>query len=292
MASSMTGLGIGEAQFNSTTITVELKSVNNRYLEVSCRLPSFLSYYEQQVRDIIRNGVERGKIYTTITVKGDPGGISGIRINEKIVGSIHDLLNRLRNVAGIREKLRLDHYMRFSEIFESYSEPENADLTWSHVKKALQDALDALKEMRRKEGEILLKDIAERIQSLEKHLDTIESIARDNVSEEYKKLTERIERLTQDHNIDQDRLHAEIALLADKMDITEECVRLRSHNQIFLNTLEKNEVVGKKLNFLLQEMNREANTISSKAIHVEISHTVVEMKEEIEKIREQVQNLE
>ncbi len=292
MASSMTGLGIGEAQFNSTTITVELKSVNNRYLEVSCRLPSFLSYYEQQVRDIIRNGVERGKIYTTITVKGDPGGISGIRINEKIVGSIHDLLNRLRNVAGIREKLRLDHYMRFSEIFESYSEPENADLTWSHVKKALQDALDALKEMRWKEGEILLKDIAERIQSLEKHLDTIESIARDNVSEEYKKLTERIERLTQDHNIDQDRLHAEIALLADKMDITEECVRLRSHNQIFLNTLEKNEVVGKKLNFLLQEMNREANTISSKAIHVEISHTVVEMKEEIEKIREQVQNLE
>jgi uncharacterized protein (TIGR00255 family) len=292
MASSMTGLGIGEAQFNSTTITVELKSVNNRYLEVSCRLPSFLSYYEQQVRDIIRNGVERGKIYTTITVKGDPGGISGIRINEKIVGSIHDLLNRLRNVAGIREKLRLDHYMRFSEIFESYSEPENADLTWSHVKKALQDALDALKEMRWKEGEILLKDIAERIQSLEKHLDTIESIARDNVSEEYKKLTERIERLTQDHNIDQDRLHAEIALLADKMDITEECVRLRSHNQIFLNTLEKNEVVGKKLNFLLQEMNREANTISSKTIHVEISHTVVEMKEEIEKIREQVQNLE
>jgi uncharacterized protein (TIGR00255 family) len=271
---------------------VELKSVNNRYLEVSCRLPSFLSYYEQQVRDIIRNGVERGKIYTTITVKGDPGGVSGVRINEKMVGSIHDLLNRLRNVAGIREKLRLDHYMRFSEIFESYSEPENADLTWSHVKKALQDALDALKEMRWKEGEILLKDIAERIQSLEKHLDTIESIARDNVSEEYKKLTERIERLTQDHNIDQDRLHAEIALIADKMDITEECVRLRSHNQIFLNTLEKNEVVGKKLNFLLQEMNREANTISSKAIHVEISHTVVEMKEEIEKIREQVQNLE
>ena len=103
------------------------------------------------------------------------------------------------------------------------------------------------------------------------------------------KLTERIEKLTLDHSIDRDRLHTEIALLADKMDITEECVRLRSHNQVFLNILEKEEVVGKKLNFLLQEMNREANTISSK---VDISHTVVEMKEEIEKVREQVQNLE
>ena len=292
MASSMTGLGIGEVQYNSTTITVELKSVNNRYLEVSCRLPSFLSYYEQQVRDIIRNGVQRGKIYATITVKGNTNGVSGIRIDEERVSSIRDLLSHLQNVAGVREKLRLEHFMRFSEIFESYSEPENTDMTWNYVQQALQDALNALKEMRRKEGEILLKDIMERIQGLEKHLDTVESIARGNVPEAYKKLEERVEKLTKDHTIDQDRLHAEIALLADKMDITEECVRLRSHNQIFLNILDKEEVIGKKLNFLLQEMNREANTISSKATHVEISHTVVEMKEEIEKIREQVQNLE
>lgn len=292
MASSMTGLGVGEVQYNSTTITVELKSVNNRYLEVSCRLPSFLSYYEQQVRDIIRNSIQRGKIYTTIMVKGDSTSVPSIRIDEKMVGSVHDLLNHLRNTACIREELKMEHYLRFSEIFESCSEPENTDLTWNHVQQALQEALTALKEMRRKEGETLLKDIRERVQGLEARLDKVEGIARENVPDAYQKLIERIEKLTLDHNIDQDRLHTEIVLLADKMDITEECVRLRSHNQVFLNILENEEVVGKKLNFLLQEMNREANTISTKATHVEISHTVVEMKEEIEKIREQVQNLE
>ena len=292
MASSMTGLGIGEVQYNNTVITVELKSVNNRYLEVSCRMPSFLSYYEQQVRNIIRNNIQRGKLYVTITVKDDSNSVLGIRIEEQTVHRIRDLLEHLRVTTGVREELKLEHFLRFSEIFDSYSEPENTDIAWNHVKNALQNAIKSLKEMRKKEGDVLVGDILKRIKVLEKYVKTIENIDKKNVSVTFEKMKERVEKLLKNQDINPDRLYTEIALLVDKMDITEECVRLRSHNQLFLSTLEKEEVVGKKLNFLLQEMNREANTISSKAINVDISHIVVGMKEEIEKLREQVQNLE
>jgi uncharacterized protein (TIGR00255 family) len=269
-----------------------LKSVNNRYLEVSCRLPSFISQCEQQIRDIIRNNIQRGKLYVTITIKGDTDGILGIRIDDKMVSTIRNLLNHLQESSGVCEELKLEHFLRFSEIFESYSEPEDTDVTWNHVKGALQKALNALKSMRQEEGKALVCDAVGRIQKIEAHIDKIERIAKGSVAETFDKLMERVKKLMRDHNLEQDRLYSEIALLADKMDITEECVRMRSHDQLFLQTLKKEESVGKKLNFLLQEMNREANTMSSKALSVEIGHLVVEMKEEIEKLREQVQNLE
>ena len=292
MASSMTGLGLGEVQKNGIVATVELRSVNNRFLEISCKMPSFLSHYEAEVKEIIRTKLKRGKVYATISVQGETNEILGIRVAPRMILATRHLLDELRKTAGVKEELKLEHFLKFSEIFESTKEPEGAEKTWDYVKDALKEALADLKEMRDREGEVLAQDILGRIQILEEHVAAIEKITEVNLPDAYKRMVERVSKLIKDREIDQERLNTEIVLMADKMDITEECVRLRSHNQLFFQILQQEPVVGKKLNFLLQEMNREANTISSKAINAEISHHVVEMKEEIEKLREQVQNLE
>lgn len=292
MASSMTGFGIGEVQQENSTITVELKSVNNRFLEVSCRMPSFLSHYEREVKEIIRNKIQRGKIYMMISVQGETNGALGIRVEPETAQAVRHLLGELRRATGVREKLRLEHFLKFSEIFEPVGEPEDTVKVWEGVKEALQKALTDLRAMRDQEGKILAQDLVERVKNLEQNVDVIERLSRESLPNSYEKMLERVKRLVGCGEIDTTRMESEIALMADKMDVTEECVRLRSHNELFLRILEKEAVVGKKLNFLLQEMNREANTVSAKATHVEISHLVIKMKEEIEKLREQVQNLE
>jgi len=292
MPSSMTGLGLGEIQKNGTTIGIELKSVNNRFLEVSCRMPSFLSQYEQKVKEIIKRQIQRGKLYVTISIRGEPDEVLDIRIDSEKARAIHRLLEELRGVTGIQEDLRLEHFLNFSEIFEPLREQEVGEKTWEGVKEALVVALTDLKEMRDKEGEALTEDIVGRVNALEKHIGEIEDLARVNVPDAHSRMIERVQKLLRDREISQERLHSEIVLMADKMDVTEECVRLRSHYRLFYQIMQEEAVVGKKLNFLLQEMNRETNTISSKASSAEISHIVVQMKEEIEKLREQVQNLE
>jgi len=292
MVFSMTGLGVGESQMDHAQITVELKSVNNRFLEISCRLPSVLSHHERDVREMIRKEVQRGKLYVTISIQGETNGLLGIQVDPEMTRAVHRLLVKLQDVTGVKEELCLDHYLKFSEIFDTTRDGDITEKAWEGVKEALDQALINLKNMRQQEGEALVKDIAERIQILEKNVDAIEKISKEHLSATHQKMVERVQKLIQDEKIDQDRLNAEIALLADKMDVTEECVRLRSHHHLFKQTLDNESTVGKKLNFLLQEINRETNTISSKAINAEISHLVVEMKGEIEKLREQVQNLE
>lgn len=292
MASSMTGLGVGEVQINGTTISVELKSVNNRFLEVSCRLPTFISHYEQEMREIIRRQIHRGKLYVTISIHGETDDALGIRVDPKMAKAIRHLLDDLRRTTGVQEELCLEHFLKFSEIFESFREPEGSENTWQGVKESLLQAVADLKVMRDREGETLTRDIVDRIRVLEKHVDAIERITEKQLPDEYNKLVERVQKLVKNMEVNEERLNTEIVLMADKMDVTEECVRLRSHNQLFLRILEEEAMVGKKLNFLLQEMNREANTISAKTTNAEISHLVVDMKEEIERLREQVQNLE
>ena len=292
MAYSMTGYGAGEVQLDDSYITVELKTVNNRYMEVSCRLPAFLSQYEGRVREIVRNHIQRGKLYLSISVQGNTNGTLGIRIEKETAESVHKLLQNLRDITGVKEELKLEHFLKFSEIFGNSQELDEGDKIWPGVEKALNQALEDLKVMRADEGRVLCKDMIQRIQKINHHVDLIEKLSKEKVDETYLKLVEKVRQLVRDADIHVDRVESEVALVAEKMDVTEECVRLRSHNQLFLNVIEKESVVGKKLNFLLQEMNREANTISSKASHAEISHLVVEMKEEIEKLREQVQNLE
>lgn len=292
MASSMTGLGFGEVQKDGKTIGVEIKSVNNRFLEISCRMPSILSRYEQKVREIIKSRIHRGKLYVTISVQGENEEVLDIRIDSEKARGIRHLLDDLCRVTGIQQDLHLEHFLNFSEIFDTLRESEGEERTWEITQEALLKALTDLIEMRNKEGEALTQDIVERVRDLEKNVAKIERHAKENVSDTHKKMVNRVRQLARDCEVDEERLYSEIVLMADKLDVTEECVRLRSHNRLFFHILDEEAVVGKKLNFLLQEINRETNTISSKAANAEISHIVVRMKEEIEKLREQVQNLE
>ena len=292
MVYSMTGVGFGEAERNGTTLSVELKSVNNRYLEISCRMPSLFSQYERDVRNIIRKQIQRGKLYATFSIQGNNENVLGLRVDGQIARAVHGLLLELRETSGVRDEIRLEHLLHFSEVFESLKESEAAEVLWEGMVDALNAALVDLKRMRQQEGEELLKDIVTRIHALRERVDAVAGIAEGNAHEAYERMVERVKGLKKNGDIDTDRLYAELALMADKLDVTEECVRLRSHYELFMTILEGKEVVGKKLNFLLQEMNRETNTISNKASNAEISHLVVEMKDEIEKLREQVQNLE
>jgi uncharacterized protein (TIGR00255 family) len=203
------------------------------------------------------------------------------------------LLNDLRKAAKIKEKVRLEHLLKFSEVFEVPKDEQSDEREWLVVEEALRAALDAFNTMRRNEGGELGKDLQRRIQWLSGTVDKIERLSRERIPEERKRLHDRIAQLVEDKSIvDQNRLELEIALLADKLDVTEECVRFRSHTKFFLETIANSDSAGRKLNFLVQEINREANTIGSKTNDSEIAHMVVQMKEELEKIREQLQNIE
>jgi uncharacterized protein (TIGR00255 family) len=288
----MTGIGVGEAELNDQAITVEIRSVNNRFLEVSTRLPLGLSSYEHTVKEIIRKAVFRGKLYINVNVQGDQNGYAKLKVIPETVCAVRQLLEDLKRETGVKEPLRLDHFLQYSEIFEPHDIIENADQLWIQVESALRQALDNLCKMRRQEGKALLKDLLKHLEQLESTVKQVDKLATQNIRKTHQKMVERVRNLTKDESLDEDRLYTEISILADKLDVTEECVRLESHHRLFRDTLKNESIVGKKLNFLLQEMNREVNTISAKANNAEISHHVVTMKEEIEKLREQIQNLE
>jgi uncharacterized protein (TIGR00255 family) len=292
MATSMTGLGAAEVPLKNSLITAEVKSFNNRFLEVSCRLTQSVTPFEKEIKDLIRKSVQRGKLYLTISIQGDDPEDIGLRVNTQKVRAVRQMLEELRKTAGLDETPTLEHYLNFSEILEPTAEPDEAEALWESIQRVVNLALANLQTMREEEGSALAKDMIGRLDCIVGRMDTVEKLAGERLPEMHQKMRERVGQLIQDNTLDENRLHLEIALLADRMDVTEECVRLRSHCELFTRTLRNDKIVGKKLTFLLQEMNREVNTVCAKANHSEISHLAVEMKEEIEKLREQVQNLE
>ncbi|MDE3056519.1 MAG: YicC family protein [Bacteroidota bacterium] len=293
MIQSMTGYGRGEASVDDIIAMVELRSVNSRFLEVAARLPRSLSLRENEIRELIRSKILRGKITLSASVHGDAASKVPLSINKEAARSYYKLLRELRTAVKIRETVKLEHLLSFSDIFESQEEGESDAAEWSAFTQALLVAMDNLRVMREKEGRELAHDLAARINSMQQRIDTIEQLSKERIPEERSRLQERIAAVLGDNvAVNTDRLELEIALLADKLDVTEECVRFRSHNKFFLEAIENEEGAGRKLNFLIQEMNREANTIGSKSNEITIAHSVVAMKEELEKIREQIQNIE
>jgi len=292
MISSMTGYGRGEATGEGITAIAEVRSVNSRYFEVNARLPRSLSLRENDVRELVRSKAGRGKINVVVSIDRESANGIPLKINKAAARSYIKLLNDLRKASGIKEKVTLDHLLKFSEVIEA-TELDSADeKEWAVAEKALGSALDELKVMRQKEGNELRKDLESRIQLLEGKIELIEKLSKESIPEQRTRLRERVQQLLTSGTVDENRIELEIALLADKLDVTEECVRFRSHNKFFLEALINEESAGRKLNFLVQEMNREANTIGSKAANAAIAHHVVEIKEELEKIREQLQNVE
>jgi uncharacterized protein (TIGR00255 family) len=294
MVHSMTGFGRGRATVDGTTADVELRSVNKRHHDVSLRIPDALADREGDIQTRLTEAFERGRFLVDIEVAADEEEALPIDLDTEKALAYKKLLERLSSAAQIQEPIRLEHLMQFDDLFVASEEARDvaADEMWPAVEAALNEAIDALQSMRAQEGKALRSDLADRIDAIEDNLDTIEDRAPERVRERQTRLQERLDELVADDRIDPDRLETEIALLADKLDVTEECVRLRSHLEMFREAMDADEPAGRKLKFITQEIHRESNTIGAKANDETISRCAVEIKEEIEKIREQISNVE
>jgi uncharacterized protein (TIGR00255 family) len=273
-------------------VSAELRSVNSRFYEFSARLPKHLQARELDLKEAVRAQIKRGKINLSVTMEKNNGAELPLQINREATKAYMAMLERLKEISGIKEEIRIDTLLKFSEVLSAEEEDEVPEEEWAIVLQAVEEAVTALFNMRSNEGSELTADLRKRITLLESAIERIQAMSAGRVETERERLKERLKTLISDEKIDPSRLDMEIALLADKIDITEELVRFRSHTKFFLETLDSDESEGRKLSFLLQEMNREANTISSKSYHAEISHIVVSVKEELERIREQIQNIE
>lgn len=293
MISSMTGYGRGDVTESRMTIAAEVRSINSRFLEISLRLPQSLTLRENDIKDIVRKKFIRGKISAAMSIEHQNLNEIPLKINASAAKSYYKILSNLKKTVKIQEKITLDHLLKFPEVLEVDELDPPTEKEWELAQKALSIALTEAVAMRRQEGQELMIDLVKRIQSINQYIDDVEQIGRSRLLKEPDRLKERLREIITDRSIiDEKRLEFEMALLADKLDITEECVRFRSHNKYFFDALENDEAAGRKLTFLIQEMNREANTIGAKANNAEISHKVVAIKEELEKVREQLQNIE
>lgn len=291
MIFSMTGYGKGSSDNGNWYIDADVKSVNSRYLEVYLKLPSSLLSKEYELRDLIKNKIKRGKLSVNIQMKRNGVNDDTVLFDEVKLKNYLFLIKQIKKSAKISDKIKLEHLLMSRDLFLSGSF-DLSDEEFESVKKTFIVALDNLLEMKSKEGTELAKDLKKRLKNIEKKLDLIENETASSVNENFSKYKEKVKALVEDSSNFNDRLELELAILVERSDITEECVRLRSHIKMFLNSLNKEDDPGRKLNFLCQEMNREANTISSKTLSTSITHNSVFIKEEIERIREQIQNIE
>lgn len=293
MITSMTGFGRGESSSEGITLTAEIKSVNSRYLDISLRIPQAIQDKELELKERIQAHVNRGKLNLSIHLDQSKTGLPDITFDEPLVKGYKVMLDNLRRAAGIEAPVTLQNLMQFNDIFIARKkDEETVRLIWQLTLEAADDAIRHLNEMRKQEGTQLQNDLADRIANIEELMRQITVLTENRAPEVKQKLLERINSLITDEKIDPDRIEMEVAMLADKMDITEEIVRLQSHLKFFSEAIEQEESVGRRLNFLAQEMNREINTIGSKANNSEISQYVVQAKENLEQIREQIQNVE
>ena len=292
MLISMTGYGTATVVNGNASVTAELRSVNSRFYEFSARLPKHLQTRELELKDAVRARIKRGKVNLTISIDKNLAGDVPLKVDQEAARAYVALLRDLQQATGIEEEIRLETIMKFSDVFKAEEQEDLSDEEWDLVLTSVDEAASNLFAMRSQEGGELAADLRQRIVAMNEGMDSIEAFKAGRSELEFNRLKERLANLLQDEKVDPDRLNMEIALLADKMDITEELVRFRSHTKFFLEALDADDSEGRKLSFLLQEMNREANTISSKSYDSGISHIVVSVKEELERIREQIQNIE
>lgn len=293
MIKSMTGFGRGESSSDGFQVTVEIKTLNSRYLDVSIRLPQSIQEYEFDIKDEIQKKLSRGKVHVNVNVDKTEKLSPDITYNEELIKAYTEMLTKVKNLAGIEEPIQLKDLLRFDNIFESEEEDEeDIEVIWRCTQYALGKSIVLLNEMRQKEGEELRNDLTELIEGIAQIVETVKELSGKRAPEVREKLQTRISSMINEENIDPERLEMEVALLVDKMDINEEIIRLQSHLKFFLEALDNDEPVGRRLNFLSQEINRELNTIGAKSNDSTIAHHIVLGKEKLEKIREQVQNIE
>ncbi|NLN66491.1 MAG: YicC family protein [Clostridiaceae bacterium] len=292
MIKSMTGYGHHEYQNEEIRLSIEMKSVNHRYCDVYIRLPRHLSCFEDKLRSLITSRVSRGKIDVFITWENIGEGSKEVILDKGLARAYYEAMGEIAQSLGIRDDISASSLARFPEILHVQKKEEDSETVWGVLENAANHAVDTLISMRESEGEKLKKSLLSICGSIESYRLKILERSPDVVSEYKDKLTARIHELLDNHSVDEMRMAMEVAIFADKASINEELVRLKSHLDQFREILNMGGPVGKKLDFLLQEMNREVNTIGSKANDLDITRNVVELKSEIEKMREQIQNIE
>ncbi|MBR3152849.1 MAG: YicC family protein [Clostridia bacterium] len=291
MIRSMTGFGRSKLEIDGKEYTVEIKSVNHKYTDISIKLPRQISYLEDKIRKTISDKISRGKIDVFIGFQDYRETGKDIKINREIAKIYINELKSLAEETGISQEINIIDIAKLPEVLNIKNE-ENEDEVWGEVSKALNLAIDNFIEMREVEGNKIKEDLKKRAEIVSTKVNEIKGFSSGLIEEYIVKLENRIKELLKTDVVDKDRLAQEIVIFSDKSSIEEELTRLDSHINQFLNLLEKDSPVGKKFDFIIQEMNREVNTIGSKANCLEITNRVIELKTEIENIREQIQNIE
>lgn len=292
MIKSMTGFGRCEVLKDSRKFTVELKSVNHRYLDVNIRMPKKLNFFETSIRTLLKSYADRGKVDIFITYEDLSQSQVSVKYNAALAAEYLKYLNQMAEEFSLDNDVRVSKLSRYPEVFTMEECSEDEDELWNGLKEALEGAFSQFVEMRTKEGERLKEDILLKLDLLSEQIRFIEERSPQIIAEYRTKLEEKMRELLEDTQIDDNRIAAEVILFADKICTDEEVVRLKSHIQHMKETLEESNGIGRKLDFIAQEMNREANTILSKANDLDISNRAISLKTEIEKIREQIQNIE
>ncbi|MBO4982017.1 MAG: YicC family protein [Lachnospiraceae bacterium] len=292
MIKSMTGFGRYETAENNRKFTVEIKSVNHRYLDVNIKMPKKLGYFESSIRTELKNYISRGKVDVFITYEDFGENNSSVRYNKELAGEYLKYLRQMAEEFGLDDDVRVSTLSRYPDVFTMEEQTEDEEELWKELQKAIDGAAEMFVKTRIDEGEHLRDDLLEKLDEMLKLVDYIEERSPQIVSEYRNRLEEKVRELLEDKNVDEARLLTEVTIFADKVCVDEEIVRLKSHIATTAATLKEGGSIGRKLDFLAQEMNREANTILSKSNDLKVSNCGIELKTTIEKVREQIQNIE
>lgn len=292
MVRSMTGYGRHQQTVDGMDITVEIKSVNHRYFDFSSRTPRIYGFLDEKLKSYVQTRVARGKIECYVQVDNLENDSVVIEINHSLANGYVNAFEELSRVYGIENNLTAGQLSRFNDVLLVRKEEADEDKIWEAVKTVAEVAVDKFIQMRQTEGEKLRDDICSRAQTILNKVEYVEGRSPETVKEYSEKLLARMKDVLGSVNVDETRILTEAAIYADKIAVAEETVRLRSHLEQLKAFFDSEEAIGRKMDFLVQEINREANTIGSKACDVEIARCVLDIKSEVEKIREQVQNIE
>lgn len=292
MLNSMTGYGRAQESIDGRDILVEIKAVNHRYFECSTRIPRAYGYLDEKLKKLANAAITRGKVELSVSVFNVDAAEVEVGVNLELARGYVTALRGLKEELSLTDNLSLASIARFSDIFQVKKPEEDEDAVWDAVRSVAEMALSRFCDMRKTEGVRLYEDISSRLSVIEEYVAEVEALSPQTVSDYKARLYAKLTEVLENKNIEEARVLTEVALFADKIAVDEETVRLRSHLHQFGALMNATQPVGKKLDFLVQEMNREVNTIGSKCQDIRITRLVVEMKSEIEKIREQIQNVE
>lgn len=292
MIKSMTGFGKGEAKGKSGIFTAEIRAVNHRYFDLSSKIPNGLVLLEDRIKELLRKDIKRGKVNLFLSYRSPEKESESITFDKEAVNKYYKVLSEIKKRINTKEEVKLSHILSFTDVIVRDEKGFDIEVMWPTVKEAVTRAASDCNKMREREGKALYKDLSARASRISGDIDSVSKLAPGVVAEYKRKLDSRIKDIVKNQVIDQARLETELAIFAKQCDVSEEITRAKSHLEGMIKALDAGEEAGRKLDFILQELNREINTLGAKANDIKISRIVINIKSELEKMREQTQNVE